>query len=73
MNAHDIAQLFQRVLEVAEVGPDDDFFLLGGDSLLVTRVISAVARATGVELALTDVMAASTPNALANHLSQVHP
>lgn len=69
MNTHDIASLFQRVLEVPHVAPDDDFFMLGGDSLLATRIISAIARSCGVELSLVDVMGAATPEALARHLS----
>jgi acyl carrier protein len=70
MNANDIASIFQRILEVPHVALDDDFFMLGGDSLLVTRVISAIARACGVELSVTDVMSAPTPEALMHHLSQ---
>lgn len=73
MNAHEIAQIFQRVLDVPEVKLDDDFFALGGDSLLATRIISALARGSGVELRLDDVMAAPTPNALARQLAQVAP
>ncbi len=70
MNAHDIASIFQRILEVPQVALDDDFFVLGGDSLLVTRVISAIARSCGVELSMTDVLGAPTPEALAQHVQQ---
>ncbi|MBE1485546.1 amino acid adenylation domain-containing protein [Plantactinospora soyae] len=35
-----ITKLFQEVLEVPEVGPDDDFFALGGDSLRALRLAS---------------------------------
>lgn len=34
------AAIFSEVLDVAEVGRDDDFFDLGGDSLLVIRVVT---------------------------------
>jgi amino acid adenylation domain-containing protein/non-ribosomal peptide synthase protein (TIGR01720 family) len=35
-----LAALWSEVLGVAQVGADDDFFALGGDSLLVIRVVS---------------------------------
>jgi acyl carrier protein len=65
VTAEDIARLFQRILETAEVPLDADFFDLGGDSLLATRVLSAVAREFGLELTITDFMDAASPGALA--------
>ncbi|MEM1205714.1 MAG: amino acid adenylation domain-containing protein [Acidobacteriota bacterium] len=35
-----MAEIWQEVLDVKQVGVDDDFFELGGDSLLVIRVVS---------------------------------
>lgn len=37
-----IAHAFEEVLECRGVGPDDDFFNLGGDSLQVTRLIGVL-------------------------------
>jgi hypothetical protein len=37
---------------------------MGGDSLLATRVLSAIARTCGVELDFDDFMDAPTPEAL---------
>ena len=37
-----MARVWSRILGVREVGPDDDFFELGGDSLAVIRVQSAI-------------------------------
>ncbi|HXP58462.1 MAG TPA: phosphopantetheine-binding protein [Streptosporangiaceae bacterium] len=65
VTAEDIAGLFRRILETPEVEPDSDFFDLGGDSLLATRVLSAVAREFGLELTITDFMDAASPGALA--------
>ena len=47
-----------------EVHADSDFFELGGDSLLATRVLSAVARDFGTELTFDDFVIAPTPAAL---------
>lgn len=54
MNAGHIVEIFRRVLNTREVGPQSDFFELGGDSLLATRVLSAIARDFGVELSWDD-------------------
>ncbi|MFH8935334.1 phosphopantetheine-binding protein [Streptomyces griseosporeus] len=60
-----VVAMFRRVLEVDEVSADSDFFLLGGDSLVATRVLSAVARTYGVELTFADFLDAPTPERLA--------
>ncbi|MEW9552318.1 phosphopantetheine-binding protein [Nonomuraea sp. NPDC050783] len=68
MNVHAVADVFRRVLENPRIDADSDFFLTGGDSLLATRVLSAVARASGVELAFDDFLDAPTPAALARKI-----
>ncbi|MFC8716162.1 acyl carrier protein [Kitasatospora sp. NPDC057198] len=60
-----LTAVFRRVLELAEVPADGNFFLLGGDSLVATRVLSAVARAHGVELTFEEFLADPTPAGLA--------
>jgi hypothetical protein len=65
MNVEAVRDIFRRVLETPDVGADSDFFALGGDSLLATRVLSAVARLSDVELTFDDFLLAPTPAALA--------
>ncbi|WP_441249491.1 phosphopantetheine-binding protein [Kitasatospora sp. McL0602] len=60
-----VVAVFRRVLESDDVTADSDFFLLGGDSLLATRVLSAIARGHGVELTFEDFVLAPTPQGLA--------
>ncbi|MEV0672723.1 acyl carrier protein [Mycobacterium sp. NPDC050441] len=50
MSVGHIIQIFRRVLQTVEVNAHSDFFELGGDSLLATRVLSAIARDFGTEL-----------------------
>jgi amino acid adenylation domain-containing protein len=46
-----LAEIWQGVLEVDEIGPDDDFFDLGGTSLLAIRIV-AEAEYRGLHLSL---------------------
>jgi acyl carrier protein len=68
MSADDVVAIFRRVLESTDVTPDSDFFALGGDSLIATRVLSAVARVSGVELSFEDFVDAPTPAGLAKKM-----
>lgn len=68
MNVDGVIAIFSRVLELEEIGADSDFFELGGDSLLATRVLSGVARVSGVELTFDDFLLAPTPDALAKRI-----
>ncbi|MFD8753887.1 acyl carrier protein [Kitasatospora sp. NPDC059577] len=69
--ADDLVAVFRRVLEREDVTADSDFFDLGGDSLVATRVLSAVARTHGVELTFDDFLLAPTPARLAHRIATV--
>ena len=55
-----MVQLWQEVLNVGEVGIHDDFFLLGGSSLLVTQVVAKLTSQLSVELPVRDFFANPT-------------
>ncbi|NUW39370.1 phosphopantetheine-binding protein [Nonomuraea rhodomycinica] len=69
MNVDAVSAVFREVLEISEINADSDFFVMGGDSLLATRVLSAVARASGVELEFDDLLDAPTPGALSKKIA----
>ncbi|WP_225732717.1 non-ribosomal peptide synthetase, partial [Nocardia sp. JCM 34519] len=59
-----VAAIFAEVLGVQRVGADDDFFALGGDSIVSIQVVSR-ARASGVVFGPRDVFEQRTPARLA--------
>ncbi len=64
-----IAELWQDLLGVEVVGADDDFFGLGGYSLLVTAMLVKVEETCGRSVPLRVFLAAPTPAGLAQALS----
>jgi acyl carrier protein len=64
MNTEHVIAIFRRVLETQGVDAESDFFELGGDSLLATRVLSAIARDFGTELSYEDFVEDPTPRGL---------
>ncbi|WP_280498184.1 non-ribosomal peptide synthetase, partial [Nocardia farcinica] len=60
-----VARVFAELLGVDEVGLDDDFFALGGNSLLATRVVARINEAVDAGLAVRELFEAPTVAALA--------
>jgi amino acid adenylation domain-containing protein/non-ribosomal peptide synthase protein (TIGR01720 family) len=59
-----LCELYAETLGLPSVGVDDDFFDLGGDSIVVIQLVSR-ARATGLAVTPRDVFEQRTPAALA--------
>jgi amino acid adenylation domain-containing protein len=64
-----ITDVWQEVLEVERVGVHDNFFGLGGHSLLLIRVNGKLREALGAELPVIEMFKYPTVNTLAEHLS----
>ncbi|MDV6293932.1 non-ribosomal peptide synthase/polyketide synthase [Rhodococcus aetherivorans] len=60
-----VANTFADVLGVARVGVDDDFFELGGNSLIATQVVSRLGAALQTTVPVRTIFEASTVEALA--------
>jgi acyl carrier protein len=60
-----IAALFTRVLKVADVRDDDDFFTLGGSSLSAIELLDAIADELAVELPVGDFYQSTSVTELA--------
>ncbi len=65
-----LCQIFAEVLGVSHVSIDDNFFDLGGHSLMATRLASRVRSVLGVDLHLRSIFESPTAAALAPHLRQ---
>jgi acyl-coenzyme A synthetase/AMP-(fatty) acid ligase/aryl carrier-like protein len=66
-----LGRIWQDLLAVTEVGADDDFFALGGHSVLAMRLVHRIDREFGVRLDLGTVFDEPTIRALCARISQV--
>ncbi|MEV6835685.1 non-ribosomal peptide synthase/polyketide synthase [Streptomyces sp. NPDC051133] len=65
-----VAEIFAEVLGTEPPGVEDDFFQLGGDSILSIRLASRLAEAFGTDLTPREVFTLPTPAALAELLTE---
>jgi amino acid adenylation domain-containing protein len=63
-----VAGIWAEVLKVEQVGRGDNFFALGGRSLLAVQVAARVRRALDVELTIQDIFEHSTLSSLAEQI-----
>jgi amino acid adenylation domain-containing protein/non-ribosomal peptide synthase protein (TIGR01720 family) len=63
-----LAVIWQALLEVDEIGVNDDFFDLGGHSLSAIRLISLIRKELKTELAINDVFEYPTIALLSDHI-----
>ena len=66
-----LVEILEAVLGRGKVGVDDNFFLLGGHSLLGTQVVLRAGEAFGVELTLRDLFQAPTVRQLAGRIEEL--
>jgi len=68
-----VAAIWGRALGVKKIGPDDNFFALGGHSLLGVKMIAEIQAKTGFEeeLTLSDLLEFPTLGAFVQHLESV--
>ena len=63
-----LVQIWEELLEVRPIGIKDDFFELGGDSLLAVRLFDRIAQVCGKKLPLSTLFAGATIEHLARIL-----
>jgi aspartate racemase len=65
-----VRDLWRQLLSIDEIGGDDDFFRLGGDSLLAIQLIHRVDDIFGIKLRMIDVFEFPTISTFAARLDQ---
>jgi amino acid adenylation domain-containing protein len=63
-----LADIWKEMLGLESVGLNDDFFLLGGDSLLAARMVSQIADSLNTNIEMSDVFEARTLETLAGRV-----
>lgn len=66
-----LVKVWQSVLHVPNIGVRDNFFDLGGHSLMAARVLSEVEKITGKELPLSALFRGATVESLAQLITQI--
>jgi non-ribosomal peptide synthetase component F len=66
-----LAESWAEILQIQQVGLHDDFFALGGDSLLVTHVLARVYEVLNLEIDVSRFFDAPTVAELADHLESL--
>jgi aspartate racemase len=69
----EVAEVWKRVLRVERTGLDDNFFDLGGDSLLLLAVHSNLQKTLHIEIPITDLFEFTTVRTLAARLIKQQP
>lgn len=64
-----LARIWQEVLEVDQVGVDDNFFDIGGSSLKIVTLIPKLAVVSQVKLTVPDLFKYNTIESLSRHLA----
>ena len=68
-----IAEMLGELLDLEEIGLDDNFFMLGGHSLLGAQLIARLREAFGVEIGLRSLFEAPTVAALSAEVERLSP
>ncbi|HEX7182936.1 MAG TPA: amino acid adenylation domain-containing protein [Thermoanaerobaculia bacterium] len=64
-----LASLWRELLGLERVGVDDNFFEIGGNSMLIAQARTRMREVVGVEVSLVDLFRYPTVGSLAHHLS----
>ena len=66
----DLQKIYQDILGVTEIGLEDNFFRIGGDSIRAIMLLHSIAKAFPAQVQLTDIFAHPTIREMAEHLEK---
>lgn len=68
-----LIEIWKEVLQIAEVGAEDDFFQLGGHSLLAVHLFDGIKKKLGVNLPLATLFDATTVRSMVEVIRKENP
>jgi hypothetical protein len=71
--AGEVASLIEEILDISQMAADENFFEVGGSSILALTLISRIERRWAATLSLTDVIRNATPVLLADLIAKAAP
>ena len=66
-----VAEVFAAILKLEKVGATDNFFDIGGNSLLAMRVVSTLRARVGINLPMSQIFKEGTVRALAKFIDEI--
>jgi acyl carrier protein len=66
--AQKIHDIWSRELDLADFSDDEDFFALGGHSLIMVQIQEAITKEFGVEVPMDELFRKSTVTGISAHL-----
>jgi acyl-CoA synthetase (AMP-forming)/AMP-acid ligase II/NAD(P)-dependent dehydrogenase (short-subunit alcohol dehydrogenase family)/acyl carrier protein len=66
-----VAEIWSRLLRLQEVGIHDNFFVLGGNSLLATQLVSRLREAFRIEIPIRTIFEAQTVEKLSDRIEMI--
>lgn len=66
-----ICNLFEEILEIEQVGIDDDFFELGGHSLKAVHLANGISTFSGVKVPLSDILQEKNARSIAEKVKEL--
>ncbi len=68
-----VTAIWEEVLEYEQIGPDEDFFARGGDSLLAVKMLELFNEKCGVKVEIADIFAYPTISKMTRYLETLGP
>jgi acyl carrier protein len=69
--AQKVHDIWSRELKLSEFSDDDDFFALGGHSLIMAHIQTAIAKEFDVEVPMDELFRRSTVASISSHLESL--
>ncbi|HEV2452091.1 MAG TPA: acyl carrier protein [Streptosporangiaceae bacterium] len=71
--AGEVTSVIEEILEISQMAADENFFEVGGSSILALTLISRIEQRWAATLSLTDVIRNATPVLLADLIAKAAP